>query len=484
MNHIKKTVGMKEYLIYALFLLGAFVFVLFFSVSTSPLYASYGSDSAIFQVIGKYWELGKIPYRDLFDHKGPFIFLVDAIGYFITGTREGIAVVQVISLFVSLIGIYKICSIYFEKRSSVCWTFVTLGFLSLSYEGGNLTEEYVFPFLVFSAYAQLKYMSSYGRQGKDHDYKWGVWYGVTFSLCVLTRMTNAVGLCSGILVILCLLIREKRWRNVGKNTLAVLAGSFLTALPFVIYFHMQDALYEMYYGTIAQNIMAAESVSNFWWSTSRSLVGWSHVMIAHLCSYGLMIAGIMAIIKKKKELAFYFLTVGILMTAYLFTRYAFYHYMMIATPFLPAVAAVCTDLKKYREKARALLAAVLFLVIAYQAFTVYRDSWAVAGSEPEYAQLLSEIPETDRDAFVAYNVKADIYLRYDIVPYYAYFHHQDAQASVNKDLRRLIIEEFGSAKAKWILVMSTEEDNCVEGILETYYHIVAQEGNYSLYCRL
>lgn len=60
----------------------AFLFVLIFSFSTSPLYPNYwGSDSAQFQTIGMAWASGKIPYRDIFDHKGPFIFWVNMLGY-------------------------------------------------------------------------------------------------------------------------------------------------------------------------------------------------------------------------------------------------------------------------------------------------------------------------------------------------------------------------------------------------------------------
>lgn len=53
------------------------LFVCLFSYSTSPLYSGYyGGDSAQFLTIGKAWMLGKIPYKEMFDHKGPFIFLV------------------------------------------------------------------------------------------------------------------------------------------------------------------------------------------------------------------------------------------------------------------------------------------------------------------------------------------------------------------------------------------------------------------------
>ena len=64
-----------------LFVLSGLVWALFFSKTTSPLYTDVGYDSAMFQTIGKYWAQGYLPYVDLFDHKGPLIFFINAVGY-------------------------------------------------------------------------------------------------------------------------------------------------------------------------------------------------------------------------------------------------------------------------------------------------------------------------------------------------------------------------------------------------------------------
>ena len=91
--------------------IAAVLFVLIFSFSTSPLYVDYwGSDSAQFQTIGMAWASGKVPYRDIFDHKGPFIFWVNMIGYKLGG-RTGVLTVQIFFLFFTFLGIYKTITI-------------------------------------------------------------------------------------------------------------------------------------------------------------------------------------------------------------------------------------------------------------------------------------------------------------------------------------------------------------------------------------
>ena len=70
-------------------------FLLRFSYSTSFLWPGYcGYDSAIFQTIGKYWAQGSVPYRDLFDHKGPLIFFIDMLGYWLHGRAGDLAAAE------------------------------------------------------------------------------------------------------------------------------------------------------------------------------------------------------------------------------------------------------------------------------------------------------------------------------------------------------------------------------------------------------
>ncbi|MDH6355503.1 hypothetical protein M2132_001848 [Dysgonomonas sp. PH5-45] len=58
--------------------------LLFLCSRMSPLYDfNAWSDINVYFTIGKGWMNGLLPYRDLFDHKGPLIFLIYGIGYLI-----------------------------------------------------------------------------------------------------------------------------------------------------------------------------------------------------------------------------------------------------------------------------------------------------------------------------------------------------------------------------------------------------------------
>ena len=151
---------MKEkFYIGIMFIILSSTFVTLFSYTTSPIYSEWGDtpDSPIFQIIGKYWKEGWIPYKDLWDLKGPYIFFMDAIGYWLTGTRIGVYLLQITFMVLTLMSIYKIFAEDFSRRNSMLMVIISLMSLSFIYEGGNLTEEYLLPFLGLSFFFVLKW---------------------------------------------------------------------------------------------------------------------------------------------------------------------------------------------------------------------------------------------------------------------------------------------------------------------------------------
>ena len=89
----------KDKLIYALLLsFFSFIFVFFFSRTTSPLYKyDVGIDSAYFQTMARGWINGKVLYRDIFDQKGPYLYTIEALGILLCNGRIGIMIMQIIT---------------------------------------------------------------------------------------------------------------------------------------------------------------------------------------------------------------------------------------------------------------------------------------------------------------------------------------------------------------------------------------------------
>lgn len=113
-------------------------------------------DSGVFQYIGRKILEGYMPYRDIFDHKGPLLYLLNALGLQLMG-RHGIWLMEWIFLFATLIVSYKLCRVFFSRCASVLSVFMTFSLLGLYLEGGNFTEEYAMLPCVIALYIFAKY---------------------------------------------------------------------------------------------------------------------------------------------------------------------------------------------------------------------------------------------------------------------------------------------------------------------------------------
>ena len=100
---------------------------------------------------------GYLPYRDTFDHKGPLIYLIDALGLLIN-EEIGIWFIELIAISIIFLFAYKIARLLGCNSVIACFI-VTIGIpvLSFYFQGGNYTEEYACVFIIVSLYWFLDY---------------------------------------------------------------------------------------------------------------------------------------------------------------------------------------------------------------------------------------------------------------------------------------------------------------------------------------
>ena len=63
-------------------------------------------DSSVFQIMGKGLLNNQIIYKDLFDHKGPIVYIINALAYIIS-PNVGLYIMETIILYIGLIFIYR-----------------------------------------------------------------------------------------------------------------------------------------------------------------------------------------------------------------------------------------------------------------------------------------------------------------------------------------------------------------------------------------
>lgn len=220
------------------------IFLLVYSISTSPItYNFWGSDSAVFQMSGKAMTAGKVMYRDIFDIKGPYLFLIEYLGgCLIRNGRYGIFIFQILNMCMSLYFIARCIDYINVKEQKICRAvsyFLFFFFMVCTFDCGNLTEEYAMPYLFFALLLYLKY-----RQNGTLKYS-ALGLGIAFCISAMGRVTNAAFIGSIIMSICIELILKKEWKEILRNATWFIVGNLIAFIPFCIYYGMKNAFKDM-----------------------------------------------------------------------------------------------------------------------------------------------------------------------------------------------------------------------------------------------
>ena len=140
---------------YILFFLAALAFVILFSIGTSFLYANEGGDASLFKQMGLGVLRGKVLHRDLFDNKGPLLFLIHALGLALGG-NTALLIMQAISLTATFIIWDKILALRCTERQRWIRMGILVLLLICFYYDGDLSEEWCLPWASWPVLVYLR----------------------------------------------------------------------------------------------------------------------------------------------------------------------------------------------------------------------------------------------------------------------------------------------------------------------------------------
>ncbi len=228
-----------------LFTLAVYTFLLlFFCSQMSPLYPSNDwSDANLYFNIGKGLFNGKTIYSDLFDHKGPLIFVIYGIGYlFSNDSFLGMYFIQSLFWIAMVITAYYIARLYFEKVYAFVIAVLFPAFIQTHTSVGGSAEEFITVFIIISFYLFLLYFKSTGDI--KHKPIWMLVHGIMFAATLFIKINLVVFWVFPFLAILIRLIKCKEYKNILQNGLAFLIGILVITIPFIIYFAANNSLVE------------------------------------------------------------------------------------------------------------------------------------------------------------------------------------------------------------------------------------------------
>lgn len=488
MNNVLNKNIIKVYLVSILI---AFLFLLIFSISTSIIGAMPTLDSSIFQVIGKYWAQGVVPYIGLWDSKGPLIFFVNALGYSLTNSSSGVFFIQVLSLSITTYFTYSFFRKSIGNNYSWLLTIIVLIGLANCYESGNSVEEYLLPLIIPSFFYMYKWSEvAFTKNQYEHAPRYALMYGLVLAFSLLTRLTNAVGICAGTFIIIIVLALNRNWKNLFTCALSFIFGFSLLVIPFSLYFYSKGALYDMWYGTLLYNIEYSGNSSSVGFSTSI------YAIISHLLAYSssfFLIAVSLIVIyvnKERRKIGLFWLFVSALTYFYFYHTYKYNHYSIIALAYycIGVIELIklykITSIEYLKQSIRYSLSVFSLLLVfgcCYQIYQVINYRLSPKNDLADYKQLISQIPSSELNSFVGYNTEALFYLKFNLKPYYRFFCIQDWAASNGNSLLPKLKETFDKGNAKWILIKSYGGPCGIQDIIDKRYKEFDKKDNLLLY---
>ena len=201
-------------------------------------------DSSAFLYIGKRMAEGKLPYRDLFDHKGPLLYLIQRIGIGLTpGSYTGVWLLELLGMALSAAYMLELAGLVTGNRESTYLAVLAvLGACGwMVWQGGNFTEEYALPWISLAAYESFHFF----RTGTYRNYD-VLLLGSGFAVILLLRANMIAAWAVLMPIILVLLLKARRSAEIWKCTLFFVSGAAVVILPVVLWAAKEGFLLELW----------------------------------------------------------------------------------------------------------------------------------------------------------------------------------------------------------------------------------------------
>lgn len=246
---------------------------------SSPLYAfNDWMDANIFFTMGRSMLGGRVLYRDVFDHKGPVLYLLYGLAGLVGGTDfRGVLVLEIIAMTSFLYTSLRTAELLAGRRLSVWWMALPAAGLAASraFSHGGSAEELLLPFLAAALFSLVRALHSPGAKPLCTVCVQGLLAG-----CALWLKYTVLGFYLAWVVVLAALYLRRGWlAQLGRSVGAYLGGMALATLPWVVYFGVHGALGDWFTAYFYDNLFLYKGeggglpalAQHLWWAVRDGL---------------------------------------------------------------------------------------------------------------------------------------------------------------------------------------------------------------------
>ena len=218
-------------------------FNLLIASESSPLYPmNTWVDINAYFTVGKAMFQGMVPYKDLFDQKGPIIYFIYGLASLISKRSFiGVFLFEIIFFSSFLYYSYKIIELVSNKKYSyvILPTLACLVCISNSFSHGCSVEEFCLPFFSFTIYSLIKFIKE-----KSISRKKTIILGIISGVIFLIKYTLIAPLFALGVIGLIIYIKQKEYKKAIVFSFDFFLGISIVVVPWIIYFILVDGLNE------------------------------------------------------------------------------------------------------------------------------------------------------------------------------------------------------------------------------------------------
>ncbi|MGP5430733.1 hypothetical protein ACTXNW_15120 [Enterococcus malodoratus] len=488
--------------IYSFLLLFFMFLVIVFSFRSNPFSKVLNEhDSSMFLYFGRGISEGLIPYKDMLDHKGPVLFIIQYFAVLIgNGNLSlGIWLIECIFLLVTLLYLYKSC-LFFTKNeliSAIAIVMMTPLFI-LCYDGGNYSEEFAISFISFSFFLFNKLVFE-----KELSKIQCIIIGFLGAATFFIRM-NMISLW----VIFCLFLVFYHFKDHKVSALVqltkyiFLGGIFLTVLVISISL-LQNNLKEMFQQAFLLNILYSGSNFSGKIQSSFSFID----LLLKTGIFPIIMIYFISIFDKKSKISnrvhlvlfFYFVLnfLTVIMSGRYYTHYLITQFVPISVMLAFAIQFIVSSIS---DKKSRLISMIMLLLIVLPSASLafkrydYRFNTTIFPGDQELRAFSKFINQntSKKDKIYVHTIDANVYLLSDRYSNSRFFTLPAIDYNNFPALREEFINDFTLQSPKYVVVRKRffeDEKNTanlndvVANKLEKKYHEIKpiKAENYSLY---
>ena len=481
----------------------SFLFLLVFSLWTSPFYKNwYGCDASFFTMAGRAILNGYVPYRDFFDLKGPYFFFIEALGQLIVKGRTGAFVMQVLALFATLIIMIKTCRLFLSCKKTAVIVSLFLFFHASTLWGGNTLEEFMLPLNLLAIYLTVKDIKGNARIRPLTAMITGGCFGVI----LFAKVTVGAPIIGLVIAIIIYFTRSKRIFELVSYLIYALFGVLIAITPVFIYFYYHKTLTDMLYAVFVFAFKRSLEGDKYDIHNELKISGCYFAMIFALCQvdYKRVVLKLRGLLSRKSDdkannisettrefvLSAIF-AMGFITAITLHFGDPFIYYFTTAYPIFMLTMIVMfvlydplTLLKSWRLDIP--VAAFLVFLCYFASHTSNQINTVLFDRGNTYYQtyvdkaneMASLIPECDKDSVYSINMDMQWFECNNILPCYSYTINLQFFVSLDNQIEQNIIKRLKTDPPKWIVIggdLSSYLPNINDVVMPMYSEVYENE---------